>query len=154
MCRASADRGCCRRRRSGGAIMPKSKGWRGRRLALRERPLDGHISASTGTVRAVAPLRGLGLRLGALLGDLALEPDGRIGKLRHIRLGEEVVEAAAMLDRAQSRRAYPKAHRTLQRIGNQRGLNQIGQEASARLAVGMADFVAGLNGLARQLAAA
>ena len=59
-----------------------------------------------------------------------------------------------MLDRAQRRRADAEPHRALQRVGDERDLNEIGQEARARLAVGMADLVAGLNGLARQLAAA
>src|SRR6516225_12256373 len=99
------------------------------------------------------PLGGLGLRLGALLGDFALERYRRLGEVGYLRLGEEIVEPAAMLDRAQRRGADPEPHRALQSIGDQRDLDEIGQEAGARLAVGMADFVAGLNGLARQLAA-
>ena len=59
-----------------------------------------------------------------------------------------------MLDRAQRRRADAQPHGALKRVGDERDPNQIRQEAGARLAVGMADFVAGLNGLARQLAAA
>src|SRR5580704_5900025 len=59
-----------------------------------------------------------------------------------------------MLDRAQRRGADAQAHRAFERLGDQRDLNEIGQEARARLTVGMADLVAGLNGLARQLAAA
>ena len=45
---------------------------------------------------------GLGLRFGALLGDFALELDRVLGKLELVGLGEEIVEAAAMLDRTQA----------------------------------------------------
>ena len=69
-------------------------------------------------------------------------------------LDKEIVEAAAMLDGAQRRRADAQLDRALQHVRDERDLDQIGQEARARLAVGMADLVAGLNGLARQLAAA
>ena len=45
---------------------------------------------------------GLGLGFGALLGDFALELDRVLGKLRLVGLDEEIVEAAAMLDRTQA----------------------------------------------------
>ena len=59
-----------------------------------------------------------------------------------------------MLDRTQRRGGDAKAYRALQGVGDERHLDEIGQEALARLAVGMADLVAGLNGFPRQLAAA
>src|SRR6202044_1001349 len=90
----------------------------------------------------------------ALLDDFAFQRD-RIGrKIAVTLLNQEIVEAAAMLDRTQSRRGDPQAHGTAERVGDQRHLAQVRQEARARLPVGMADFVAGLDGFARQLATA
>src|ERR1700722_9683135 len=97
---------------------------------------------------------GLGLGFGALLADFPLELDRVLRKLRLVGLDEEIVEAAAMLDRTQRRRGDAQAHRALKQIRGERDLDEVGQEARARLAVGMADLVAGLNGNARQLAAA
>src|ERR1700677_2900746 len=97
---------------------------------------------------------GLGLGFGALLGDFALELDRVLRKLGLVGLDEEIVEAAAMLDRPQRRRGDAQAHGALEQIRGERDLDEIGQEARARLAVGMADFVAGLNGYPCQLAAA
>src|ERR1700722_16089880 len=97
---------------------------------------------------------GLGLGFGALLGDFALELDRVLGKLRLMGLDEKIVEAAAMLDRTQRRRGDAQAHRALEQIRGERDLDEVGQEARARLAVGMADLIAGLNGYPSQLAAA
>src|SRR6202167_2509488 len=108
------------------------------------------------TPRRLLPSGGFGfrLRLGALLDDLALEFDRVLGELRLMSLDEEIVEAAAMLDRPQRRRGDAQAHGALEQIRGERDLDEVRQEARARLAVGMADLVAGLNGYPSQLAAA
>jgi 2-dehydro-3-deoxyphosphogluconate aldolase / (4S)-4-hydroxy-2-oxoglutarate aldolase len=112
-------------------------------------PAEGSRCAALGGCRC-----GLGLSFGALLGDFALELDRVLRKLRLVGLDEEIVEAAAMLDRTQGRRGDPQAHRALEHIRDKRDLDEVGQEARAGLAVGMADLVAGLNGDSSQLAAA
>src|SRR5271170_1203708 len=116
----------------------------------------GGISRLAGRPNCEMPRRpsGRSRGFGALLDDFAFQRD-RVGrKIAVALLDQEIVEAAAMLDRTQSRRGDAQAHRTAQRVGDQRHLAQVRQEARARLPVGMADFVAGLDGFARQLATA
>ena len=55
-----------------------------------------------------------------------------------------------MLDRALARRRCAGA-RSAQHVRGERDLDEVGQEARARLAVGMADLVPGLNGYSGQL---
>ena len=78
------------------------------------------------------------------------------GRVRQhgVRRAAEMREAADMLDRTQAvgRNLELDAHS--QRIGDQRDIAQIGQEPRAGLAVRMADKIAGLYGLAGQLATA
>jgi PEP-CTERM motif len=123
----------------------------------RSRRPEGNAAALRGAITARAGALGgfgFGLQLGALLGDFALELDRVLGELRLVGLDEEIVEAAAMLDRTQGRRGDAQAHRALKQIRGERDLDEVRQEARARLAVGMADLVAGLNGDPSQLAAA
>src|SRR5208283_4144922 len=69
-------------------------------------------------------------------------------------LEQEGVEAAAMLDRAQGGGGDAQAHRTLQRVRDQRDIDEVRQEPRTGLVIGMADEIAGLHGLAGQFATA
>ena len=69
-------------------------------------------------------------------------------------MAPEFGATAAMFDGTQRRCGDPQAHRALEHIRGERDLDEVGQETRARLAVGMADLVAGLNGYSSQLAAA
>jgi hypothetical protein len=93
-------------------------------------------------------------RFGELLPDFAFQRAGVSRKIAVRLFQQEIVEAAAMLDRAQRGSGDAKAHRTRQRIRDQCDVAEVRQEARTRLAIGMADLVAGLNGLAGQFATA
>ena len=124
------------------------------------RDAAGLKRAAASATRMLAEVRsalggcGLGFDFGALLGDLALELHRIVGELGLVGLDEKIIETAAMLDRTQRRRADAQAYGALEHVGGKRDLDEIGQEARARLAVGMADLVAGLNSFPGQLAAA
>src|SRR6478672_4254970 len=59
-----------------------------------------------------------------------------------------------MLDGAQRRRGHAQPHRTSERVGNQRDIAEVWQEPGTRLAVRMADQIAGLHGFAGKLTTA
>jgi uncharacterized PurR-regulated membrane protein YhhQ (DUF165 family) len=98
-------------------------------------------------------LRSGGL-LGGFLGDLPLQQTGALRQLVFLRLDEEGVEAAAMLDRAQRRRGNAETVALAHGFGHQRHLAQIGKEPAPGLVVGVAHIVAGLDRLAGQFACA
>src|SRR5688500_13030236 len=79
-----------------------------------------------------------GRLFGGLLGDLLLQEPGALRQFRRIGLGEKGVEAAAMLDRAQRIGRNAQAHILVQRLGDQRHLDQVGQELALGLVVGVA----------------
>ncbi|VFU07357.1 conserved protein of unknown function [Methylocella tundrae] len=91
---------------------------------------------------------------GLLLEDLSLDGEGAGRKFGVVGLDEERVEAAAMLDRPQGRSGDAKAELALQHVGDQRDVAKVRQETRPRLMVRMADQIAGLYGLAGQIAAA
>src|SRR5579862_7036764 len=86
--------------------------------------------------------------------DLALQRECTLRKLAVGRLEQEIVKAAAMLERPQRRSGDAQANGPAERIGNQRDIAEIRQKAGARLAIGVADFIAALDGLAGQFATA
>src|SRR3954452_17261717 len=90
----------------------------------------------------------------SLLLELALEGAGVRGELGLARLGEERVEPAPVLDRAQRVRGDAKPDRALQRVGLKRDVHEIGQELALGLAVRVAHEMAREHGLAGQFAAA
>src|SRR6478735_1465587 len=93
-------------------------------------------------------------RSSELLLDFALDDAGILRKLFALRLGEEGVEAAAMLDRAKRVGRNAQAHRALERVGEQRDVAEVRQELPLGLVVRVADGVATQHGLAGQFATA
>ena len=84
----------------------------------------------------------------------ALDLDGALRQLAEAGLGQKRVKPAVMLHRTQPGSRHTQAHRTGQRIRNQRDIAQIGAELGLGLDVGMADNMARLHGLASQFTAA
>src|SRR5258708_30981635 len=64
-----------------------------------------------------------------LLGDLALEIERPRRQFDIARLGEEGVEAAAVIDAPQRIGGDPKPHRAAERIGNHGDIQEVRQEA-------------------------
>src|SRR3954465_3014831 len=89
-----------------------------------------------------------------LLGNLALQLASALRELALTRLGQEGVEAAAMLDRAQGVRRNPHAGGATEPVGLHRDIDEVRQEPALRLTVRVADEVADEHGLAGQFAAA
>src|SRR5271165_304745 len=87
-------------------------------------------------------------------GDAALERLCLLGQPPCGGREQEGVEAAVVLDGAQGPRRQAQPDVLAERVGQQRGVLQIGQEAAAGPVVGVADVVAGQHTLARDLAAA
>jgi hypothetical protein len=57
-----------------------------------------------------------------------------------------------MIDRLERVGRNPQSHRTPERVGNQRHVEQIGQKSPFGLSIGMADLVPNLAGFPGQLA--
>src|SRR6056297_3592850 len=78
---------------------------------------------------------------GLCLRDILLDLQRLRGKLDILRLGEEPVEPAAGVDRAQGRSGYAQTERPPERFRHQRGLVQVRKEPAPGLVVGVADIV-------------
>ena len=89
---------------------------------------------------------------GELLGDLPLEVERLGGKLVLLRLHQEGVEAAAVIDGLERVGRDAQLHRAAERVGHQGDVDQVRQEAPKGLAVRMAHLVAGQRALAGQFA--
>ena len=105
------------------------------------------------SLQQVAAMKRASARLGfLLLGDLALEVEHARGELAVLRLEQEGVEAAAVVDRLQRVGRDARAHRAPERIRAQRDIDQVRHEAPLGLDVGVAHFVTDQRALAGQLA--
>src|SRR6056297_1591601 len=91
---------------------------------------------------------------GLCLRDILLDLQRLRGKLDILRLGEEPVEPAAGIDRAQGRSGYAQTERPPERFRHQRGLVQVRKEPAPGLVVGVADIVANHRPFSGQFAAA
>src|SRR4051794_1965402 len=89
-----------------------------------------------------------------LLFDLALQAGSRRGKLGDAGLHQPGIEPAIVLDGAQACARHAQPEGAAEHVRNERDVVQVGQELALGLAVGVADLVAGLNGLLGQRAAA
>lgn len=87
------------------------------------------------------------------LHDLLLQADGLVGQLLVGRTGEIGIEAALVLDGADAAGRKLEPHHAAERLAVERGLVDVGQEAPPRLALRVADIVAGLNARAGDAAA-
>src|SRR6056297_777760 len=93
---------------------------------------------------------GRGLRLR----DLFLHLERARGEVVVLRLGEERVEPAPGIDRAQRRRGDAEFEGAAQRLGHERHIVQIREKPASGLVVGVADIVANHRTLSGQFAAA
>src|SRR6185437_11234296 len=84
--------------------------------------------------------------------DAALQAPRLSRELARGSARQEGVDAALLLDRAEGMRRKPQADGAAERVGEQRGGLQIGQEAPLRLVVGVAHIVADLHALAQDRA--
>src|SRR5262249_35811016 len=91
---------------------------------------------------------------GLLLADLSLELAHPRRELVILGLGQEGIEAAAMIYGLERVRRHPQLDRAAERIRHQRHIDQIRQETPLGLAVGMADSMADQDALTSQFAAA
>src|SRR3954453_12952200 len=94
------------------------------------------------------------LRLGALLGDLALQPARLRREFLGVGLREERIKAAAVVHALQRVRRDAQLDRTAERVRDQRDAQEVRQEAALGLDVRVADLVAHLGAFAGQFAAA
>lgn len=95
----------------------------------------------------------LGGRFFQRLLDLALQHPRLAAQLAAGGRGQKGVDAAALLDRADGTGAHPDLDLTVERVAEQRGVLQIGQEPPLGLVVRVADVVPALDALAGEIAA-
>ena len=107
----------------------------GRRVSLR---------LSTSAMRTIEKHGGL---------DLALQLACLVGKLGIAGLHQERIQTAMLFDGSHRAGRKAKADAAAKGLAMHSGMLQVGQETATRLIVGVADIIAGHNGLAGDLAA-